>query len=201
MQGRRQGEGSGEMEKGSGEMEKGSGEMEKGSGDMEKGSGEMEKGDGDMEKGKGKMDKGSGDMEEDEESTPTPLHEQDEKHAGDDQVSFMTMDDDGNVVDIFGLVPSDDEFVPCLECYNEYLSQNMKSWKKALGKIAKEIGQSCRPKCGKKMPANKKLKEILKAHVESSSGGGPSGEMEEGSGGSAMEMEKRGGGTSDDMEE
>ena len=31
---------------------------------------------------------------------------------------------------------------------------------KPLDKIAKEIGQSCRPKCGKKMPANKKLKEI-----------------------------------------
>lgn len=67
------------------------------------------------------------------------------------------------------VIPSDEEFIPCLECYNSYLTENMESWKKALsknklpkplGKIAKEIGLSCRPKCGKKMPSNKKLKQI-----------------------------------------
>jgi len=111
---------------------------------------------------------------EEEKSSIISLHDQDKKEADDSKVSFMTMDDEGNVVDIFGLIPSDEEFIPCLECYNSYLTENMESWKKALsknklpkplGKIAKEIGLSCRPKCGKKMPSNKKLKQILKAHV------------------------------------
>ena len=127
---------------------------------------------------------------EEEKSPIVSLHDQDKKEADDSKVSFMTMDDEGNVVDIFGreysrmwrilelfldkmtpvtVVPSDEEFIPCLECYNSYLTENMESWKKALsknklpkplGKIAKEIGQSCRAKCGKKMPSNKKLKQI-----------------------------------------
>ena len=38
-----------------------------------------------------------------EEKTPiVSLHDQDKKEADDSKVSFMTMDDDGNVVDIFG---------------------------------------------------------------------------------------------------
>lgn len=67
------------------------------------------------------------------------------------------------------VVPDDEEFEACLECYNGYLSDNMESWKKALSKnklpkplpkIAKEIGKSCRPKCGEKMPPNNKLAQI-----------------------------------------
>ena len=67
------------------------------------------------------------------------------------------------------VVPSDEEFIPCLECYNGYLTENVQSWGKSLAKeelpepefrIAEEIGQSCRPNCGKKMPSNKKLEEI-----------------------------------------
>ena len=39
---------------------------------------------------------------QEEESPMVSLHDQDEKEADDSKVSFMTMDDDGNVVDIFG---------------------------------------------------------------------------------------------------
>ena len=64
---------------------------------------------------------------------------------------------------------SDEYFDICLECFDLFVTVNMKSWKKALSKnelpkplkdIAKELGEKCRPACGCKMVSNEKIGNI-----------------------------------------
>ena len=102
---------------------------------------------------------------------------------------MMTMDEDHNVVDIFGrkqadqirtqsilhitflttVKRSDENFELCLECFDLFLDVNMKSWTGALSEdklpkplsdLAREMGDECRPACGCKMISNEKIESI-----------------------------------------
>ena len=64
---------------------------------------------------------------------------------------------------------SDENFEPCLECFDLFLAVNMKSWTGALSEdklpkppsdLAREMGDECRPACGCKMISNEKIESI-----------------------------------------
>ena len=64
---------------------------------------------------------------------------------------------------------SDENFNMCLECFDLFVTMNMRSWNKALSKnelpkplndIANELGDKCRPACGCKMIPNERIGSI-----------------------------------------
>ena len=64
---------------------------------------------------------------------------------------------------------SDENFDMCLECFDLFVTLNMKSWNKALSRnelpkplndIANELGDKCRPACGCKMISNERIGSI-----------------------------------------
>ena len=69
---------------------------------------------------------------------------------------------------------SDENFVSCLECFDLFLAQNMKSWTGALSEggripkllndLAREMGDECRPACGRNMISNEKIESICEYH-------------------------------------
>ena len=107
----------------------------------------------------------------------------------------MTMDENHNVIDILGgkveimkytyniivskscfktVAPSDKHFTLCIECFDVFLSANVKSWMKAMSMnrlpeplqdIATEIGDSCRPMCGPEMISNEKITSICECET------------------------------------
>ena len=64
---------------------------------------------------------------------------------------------------------SDEFFDMCLECFDLFVTVNMKSWTMPLSKnelpkplkdIANELGDKCRPVCGCKMVSNERIESI-----------------------------------------
>ena len=71
---------------------------------------------------------------------------------------------------VFPVSPSDDRFAPCRDCFTGYLASHLRTWKTALsrgrlpatpiGHIGRQIGNTCRQRCGPTMPSNAELVRI-----------------------------------------